>query len=87
MGIYVCLYAYVRTGTFMRKDVVYTPSWSLLKPEVVHGTLSQCDDKYLRDNLPSGLEAAFVVCHCAGADSAQTLPGRNRETAFSVKDL
>lgn len=63
------------------------PPWSLLKLEVVHGALNQSDSTYLRDNLSSGLQAAFVVCHCTGADSAQTMPRRNKETAFSVKGL
>lgn len=76
-GVYVCIY---------RRMSCMTP-WSLLKLEVVHGALNRSDKKYLGDNLSLGFKVALMVCHCSGADSAQIMPGRNMETAFSRKGL
>ena len=82
----LCTYICVCMCIYIHENVIYA-AWSLLKLEVVHGALNQSDNQYLGDNLSSVLKADFVVCHCTGADSAQTMPGRNRETAFSVKGL
>ena len=83
----MCLHIRVRVCIYIHKNVIHMPSWWLLKLEVVHGAQNQSDNKYLGDNLSSGLKAASVVCHCTGADSAQTVSGRTRETAFSGKGL
>lgn len=78
IGMHVCIYIFM--------NVTHAP-WPLLELEVVHSAPVQLTINYLEDNLSSSLAAAFVVCHCTGTDSAQTVPGRNRERAFSGKSL